>query len=83
MVKMRHCTSPFKVSTPVSKSSKRSARSPVMYGHGGLSQGASGRGGLSDHIALINACKIVRWVTDIQEVHTGSQAHIERTQRSR
>ncbi len=53
----------------------------IMYGHGGLSQGASGHGGHSDHIELpphTHACKVVRRVTDIQEVQ--SAGHCKRLQ---
>ena len=53
----------------------------IKYGHGGLSQGASGHGGHSDHIELpphTHACKVVRQVTDIQEVQ--SAGHCKRLQ---
>ena len=53
----------------------------IMYGHGGLTQGASGHGGHSDHIGLpphTHACKVVRQVTDIQEVQ--SAGHCKRLQ---
>ena len=53
----------------------------IMYGHGGLSQGASGHGGHSDHIELpphTHACKVVRRVTDMQEVQSAD--HCKRLQ---